>query len=149
MRFVQKHNFLPLGTYLRLQIMPDDVVAAVEWPADYIVRPYQGKRKTLGIYTMLMTDCYGDLWGHAKHVAEDEHRKGLSRFDTEGIFLLFTNENKAVGMGRAQLTTQINVQDGSRTNTVDVPGIIPAHRHPETVSRITVTQPTLGERADG
>ncbi len=129
-RFVQKHHFRPLGTYLRMQLQPDVMLSSVEWPAGYDVRTYQ-QVQDLSTYAMLMNQGYGDLWGHARNVAADEHRKGLAHFDPEGIFLLFTKTGEAVGLGRVQLQSQTNVQDGSHSNTVDVPGIIPAHRLPD------------------
>ena len=129
-RFTQKHGFRPLGTYLRMDLLQDTPLPDLVLPDGYELRPYQ-QVQDIATYAMLMNQGYGDLWGHAKNVPVKEHRKGISNYDPEGIFLLYTTSGEAVGMGSAQLETQTSVQDGSHTNTVNVPGVVPSHRQPD------------------
>ena len=128
-RFTQKHGFRPLGTYLRMNLLPDVPLPDVVLPDDFELRTYQ-QVQDITTYAMLMNRGYGDLWGHSQNVSEADHAQGLANFDPDGIFLLYTSSGEPVGIGRAQTQTQTNVQDGSHTNSVDVPGIVPSYRHP-------------------
>lgn len=122
LKFFKKHGFQPLGTYLHMHHRPNFPLPSFSMIDGYTIRTYADVRD-LHLYTQAMNLSYGDLWGHMADVPETHVAKSLDFYSPDEIFLLFDAENTIAGMGRIHVDTNL------KNCLIDVPGIVPKHRH--------------------
>jgi len=124
--FLRKHGFHPTGTYTEMRAPGDQRLPPIVWPYGYTVRLYS-EINDLAILTQAFNDCYHDLWGH--HQVDQEQMAGyLAEFDPLGLFLVFSEKNRPVGVSRVELSTERTARNGAPTGYIDSPGIYSPHR---------------------
>jgi mycothiol synthase len=124
--FLQAQDFQPAGAYTEMRAPADRRLPPTVWPYGYQVRTY-AEVQDLAILTQMMNECYHDLPGH--HPASQEQMaKWLPQFTPEGLFLLFSEKNRPVGISRVELSPARSTKNGISTGYIDSPGIYSPHR---------------------
>ena len=124
--FLRKHGFQPAGAYTELRAPADRRLPPVVWPYGYTVRPY-AEVQDLAILTQVFNECYQDLWGHSQ-VSQEQMAGYLAEFDPHGLFLVFSEKNRPVGVSRVEMSTERSTKNGLPTGYIDSPGIYSPHR---------------------
>lgn len=124
--FVQKHGFSLLGAYTELRLIEGTRLPPVIWPYGYTVRTY-AEVQNLTILTEAMNLSYIPLWGH-QEVSEKEMASWLPDFNQQGLFLVFSEKGRVVGISRVELSAERTQKNGKPTGYIDAPGVVPQHR---------------------
>lgn len=124
--FLQKHGFIPQGAYTELRLTDDVRLPPVVWPYGYSMCPYT-EVQDLSILTQAMNLSYIPLWGH-QEVSEDEMASWLPNFNQQGLFLVFSEKGRVIGISRVESSPERSLKNGKPTGYIDAPGIVPQHR---------------------
>lgn len=124
--FLKAHGFRPAGAYTEMRAPTDRRLPPTVWPYGYQVRTY-AEVQDLAILTQLMNECYHDLPGHHP-VSQEQMAEWLPQFTPEGLFLLFSEKNRPVGIIRVELSPERSAKNGVSTGYIDSPGIYAPHR---------------------
>jgi mycothiol synthase len=120
-RFLQRHGFKPTGVYTEMRAKGDIPLDPIVWPDSYQVRPYS-EINNLAILTQAMNDSYQFVSGH--HTVTQEQMAGwLPTFEPHGLFLVFSDENRPVGISRVEMSPERTARNGVPTGYIDGPGI--------------------------
>lgn len=124
--FLRAHGFQAAGAYTEMRAPAGGRLPPVVWPYGYQVRPY-AEVNNLAILTQAFNECYQDLPGH--HQVSQEQMAGyLAEFDPQGLFLVFSEKNRPVGVSRTELSAERSAKNGAPTGYIDSPGIYSPHR---------------------
>jgi mycothiol synthase len=135
--FLQKHGFLALGAYTELRLPEGVHLPPVIWPYGYTMRPY-AEVLDLSILTQAMNLCYILLWGHHE-VSENEMASWLPNFNRQGLFLVFSEKGRVVGISRVEPSPERTQKNGVPTGYIDAPGIVPQHRRLDLYRALVLT----------
>ena len=124
--FLRKHGFQPAGAYTELRASAEKRLPPTVWPYGYTVRSY-AEVQDLAILTQAMNECYQDLPGH-NPVSQDQMAEWLPQFTPAGLFLLFSEKNRPVGISRVEMSAERSAKNGVPTGWIDSPGIYSPHR---------------------
>ena len=124
--FLRAHGFLPAGAYTEMRAPADRRLPPVVWPYGYQMRPYT-EVQDLAILTQVFNECYQDLPGHHQ-VTPEQMAEYLSQFIPEGLFLVFSEKNRPVGVSRVEMSPERSAKNGVPTGYIDSPGIYSPHR---------------------
>ena len=98
--FLKKHGFVPQGAYTELRLAEGIQLPPIIWPFGYTMRTYR-EVQDLSILTQAMNLCYIPLWGH-QEVSESEMASWLPNFNHDGLFLVFSEKGRVVGISRTE-----------------------------------------------
>ncbi len=135
--FLQKHSFISQGAYTELRITADAHLPPVIWPYGYTMRPYSAVHDP-SILTQAMNLSYIPLWGH-REVSESEVDSWLPNFNQQGLFLVFSEKGRVIGISRVEPSTEQTVKNGVPTGYIDAPGIVPQHRRLDLYRALVLT----------
>jgi mycothiol synthase len=124
--FLHKHGFIPQGAYTELRLPHGVHLPPVIWPYGYTVRPY-AEVGEISLLTEVMNLAYIPLWGH-RQVSEEEMLSWLTELNPEGIFLVFSEKGRVVGISRTKPSPDRTSKNGLPTGYIDAPGVVPQHR---------------------
>ncbi|MFZ2098037.1 MAG: GNAT family N-acetyltransferase [Anaerolineales bacterium] len=124
--FLQKHGFIIQGAYTELQLTADTRLPPVIWPFGYTMRPYS-EVQNISTLTEAMNLSYIPLWGHHE-VSEAEMASWLLDFNQQGLFLVFSEKGRVVGITRVEPSPERTLKNGMPTGYIDAPGVVPQHR---------------------
>ncbi len=124
--FLQANGFKPAGAYTEMHAPADQRLPPTVWPYGYQVHTY-AEVQDIAILTQLMNECYHDLPGHHP-VSQEQMAEWLPQFTPEGLFLLFSEKNRPVGISRVELSPARSAKNGVSTGYIDSPGIYSPHR---------------------
>jgi mycothiol synthase len=135
--FLEKHGFVAQGAYTELRLTEDVRLPPVIWPYGYTMRPY-AEVQDLSILTQAMNLCYIPLWGHHE-VSENEMASWLPHFNQQGLFLVFSEKGRVIGISRVEPSTERTQINGAPTGYIDAPGIVPQHRRLDLYRALVLT----------
>jgi ribosomal protein S18 acetylase RimI-like enzyme len=135
-KFLEKHGFVR-GAYTELRINKDVRLPPVVWPYGYTLRPYT-EVQDMSILTQAMNLCYIPLWGH-QEVSQDDVASWLPDFDQNGLFLVFSEKGRVIGISRVELSPERSQINGKPTGYIDAPGIVPQHRRLDLYRALVLT----------
>jgi mycothiol synthase len=144
--FLRKHAFQPAGAYTEMRAPGDRRLPPTVWPYGYQVRSY-AEVQDLATLTQAMNECYADLWGH-HHVSQDQMAEWLPQFDQQGLFLVFSEKNRPVGVSRVELSAERSSHNGVPTGYIDSPGIYSPHRRLDLYRALLLTGMKWLQRQD-
>ena len=124
--FLRAHGFQPAGAYTEMRAPGDQRLPPVVWPYGYQVRSY-AQVQDLAILTQAFNECYQDLPGHHQ-VRQEQMAEWLPEFSPEGLFLVFSEKNRPVGVSRVELSAERSAKNDAPTGYIDSPGIYSPHR---------------------
>ncbi|MGE5124326.1 MAG: GNAT family N-acetyltransferase [Acidobacteriaceae bacterium] len=124
--FLKAHGFVCLGAYTELRLGENVELPPIVWPFGYTLRPYS-EVQDLSRLTEAMNLCYIPLWGH-QEVSQEELAGWLPHFDPQGLFLVFSEKGRVVGISRVETSPDRSQVNGKPTGYIDAPGIVPQHR---------------------
>jgi mycothiol synthase len=124
--FLLKHGFITQGAYTELQLPPDTRLPPVIWPFGYTMRTY-AEVDDISTLTEAMNLSYIPLWGHHE-VSEAQMASWLPGFDQQGLFLVFSEKGRVVGITRTEPSAERTLKNGKPTGYIDAPGVVPQHR---------------------
>jgi mycothiol synthase len=135
--FLKKHGFILLGSYTEFRIDAELRFPPVIWPFGYTMRSY-AQVQDLSILTQAMNLSYIPLWGHHE-VSEAEMAAWLPGFNEEGLFLVFSEKGRVVGISRTEPSIERTKKNGLPTGYMDAPGIVPQHRRLDLYRALVLT----------
>jgi mycothiol synthase len=135
--FLQKNGFITQGTYTALQLTADTRLPPVVWPFGYTVRPYAEVRN-VSTLTEAMNLSYIPLWGHHE-VSEPEMASWLPNLNQQGLFLVFSEKGRVVGITRTEPSAERTLRNGASTGYIDAPGVVPQHRRLDLYRALVLT----------
>lgn len=135
--FLQKHGFAPQGAYTELRLENSMRLPPVTWPYGYTMRPY-AEVQDLATLTQAMNLCYIPLWGH-QAVSEQEMASWLPSFNQHGLFLVFSEKGRAIGISRVEPSPERTLKNGTPTGYIDAPGVVPQHRRLDLYRALVLT----------
>ena len=124
--FLRKHGFQAGGAYTEMRAPGDQRLPPTVWPYGYQVRTY-AEVQDLATLTQAMNESYADLPGHHQ-VSQEQMAEWLPMFDPDGLFLLFSEKNRPVGISRVEISAERSAKNGVSTGYIDSPGIYSPHR---------------------
>ncbi len=135
--FLLKHGFQAAGAYTEMRTAASVRLPPAVWPYGYQVRSY-AEVGDLAILTQAMNECYQDLPGHHS-VSQEQMAEWLPDFDPQGLFLVFSEKNRPVGISRVELSADRTARNGVPTGYIDSPGIYPPHRRLDLYRALLIT----------
>ncbi len=135
--FVKKHGFTPQGAYTELRLPHGTRLPPVIWPFGYTMQPY-AEVQNLATLTEAMNLCYVPLWGHHP-VSEQEMASWLPGFNQQGLFLVFSEKGRVVGISRTEPSPERTQKNGEATGYIDAPGVVPQHRRLDLYRALVLT----------
>jgi len=135
--FLQKHGFTSLGAYTELRLIESTRLPPVIWPYGYAMRPYS-EVQDLTTLTQAMNLSYIPLWGHHE-VTEQEMTSWLPNFNQQGLFLVFSEKGRVVGISRVEPSPERTLKNGTPTGYIDAPGVVPQHRRLDLYRALVLT----------
>jgi len=135
--FLHAHGFVPLGAYTELRLSQGVRLPPVIWPFGYTLRTY-AEVQDLSILTQAMNLAYIPLWGH-QEVSEQEMSSWLPDFNPQGIFLVFSEKGRVIGISRTEPSPERSQVNGEPTGYIDAPGIVPQHRRLDLYRALVLT----------
>jgi mycothiol synthase len=134
---LQEHGFISQGTYTELRLTEDIRLPPVIWPYGYTLRSYT-QVQDLSILTEAMNLSYIPLWGHYD-VSEAEMASWLPGFIQDGLFLVFSEKGRVIGISRVEPSAERTKKNGIPTGYIDAPGIVPQHRRLDLYQALVLT----------
>jgi mycothiol synthase len=135
--FLLNHGFIAQGAYTELSLSEGVQLPPVIWPFGYTMRPYS-QVQDLSILTQAMNLSYIPLWGH-QVVSEAKMASWLPDFNEHGLFLVFSEKGRVVGISRAEPSAERTLKNGKPTGYIDAPGIVPQHRRLDLYRALVLT----------
>jgi mycothiol synthase len=136
-KFLNKYGFAPQGAYTELQLTESVRLPPTIWPFGYTLRPYS-EVNDLGLLTEIMNLAYIPLWGH-QEVSEEEMSAWLPNFNQAGLFLVFSEKGRVIGISRTEPSPERTLKNGVPTGYIDAPGIVPQHRRLDLYRALVLT----------
>jgi len=124
--FLEKHGFLAQGAYTELRMDKGTRLPPVIWPFGYTMQTY-AEVQNLSTLCEAMNLSYIPLWGH-QEVSEQEMASWLPGFNQQGLFLIFSEKGRVVGISRVEPSSERTLKNGIPTGYIDAPGVVPQHR---------------------
>jgi mycothiol synthase len=135
--FLQKRGFISQGAYTELRLTKDIRLPPVIWPYGYTVHPYS-EILDHTILTQAMNLSYIPLWGH-REVTENEIASWLPEFNQQGLFLVFSEKGRVIGISRVEPSPERTRKNGNPTGYIDAPGVVPQHRRLDLYRALVLT----------
>lgn len=135
--FLLKNGFSLQGTYTELRLAQGVRLPPVIWPFGYTMRSY-AEVQDLRLLAEAMNLSYIPLWGHHE-VSEAEMAAWLSDFEQQGLFLVFSEKGRVVGISRTEPSPERSTKNGMPTGYIDAPGIVPQHRRLDLYRALVLT----------
>jgi mycothiol synthase len=135
--FLQKHGFISQGAYTELRLTEGTQLPPVIWPYGYTMRTY-AEVQDLSLLTQAMNLSYIPLWGH-NEVSESEMASWLPNFNQQGLFLVFSEKGRVIGISRVESSPERTTKNGVPTGYIDAPGIVPQHRRLDLYRALVLT----------
>ncbi len=135
--FLRKHGFAPQGAYTELRLTDATRLPPVIWPFGYTMRPY-AEVQDLDTLTQAMNLSYVPLWGH-QEVSEAEMASWLPGFNQQGLFLVFSEKGRVIGISRTEPSPERTLKNGTPTGYIDAPGVVPQHRRLDLYRALVLT----------
>ncbi len=135
--FLQKRSFTARGAYTELRLDQRTKLPPVIWPYGYTMRPYSDVQD-ISILTEAMNQCYIPLWGH-QEVSETDMHGWLPGFSQPGLFLVFSEKGRVVGISRTEPSPERSQKNGVSTGYIDAPGVVPQHRRLDLYRALVLT----------
>ncbi len=135
--FLARHGLTPQGSYTELRLAPETRLPPVIWPFGYEMRPYS-QVQDLSALTQVMNLGYIPLWGH-QEVSESQMASWLPEFDPEGVFMVFSEKGRPVGISRAEASPERSNRNNTPTGFIDAPGVVPQHRRLDLYRALVLT----------
>jgi mycothiol synthase len=135
--FLHKHGFTAQGAYTELRLAEGTRLPPVIWPYGYTMRTY-AEVQNLATLTEAMNLSYITLWGH-QEVHEDEMAAWLPGFNQQGLFLVFSEKGRVVGISRTEPSVERTANNGVPTGYIDAPGVVPQHRRLDLYRALVLT----------
>ncbi len=135
--FLQNRGFTTRGAYTELRLAEGTKLPPVIWPYGYTLRPFS-EVQDISILTEAMNQCYVPLWGHHE-VSEAEMSAWLPGFIQPGLFLVFSEKGRVVGISRTEPSTERSQKNGLPTGYIDAPGVVPQHRRLDLYRALVLT----------
>ncbi|OGO31066.1 MAG: hypothetical protein A2136_07245 [Chloroflexi bacterium RBG_16_54_11] len=136
-RFLQEHGFVAQGAYTELRLPAEVRLPPVIWPFGYSMRRYD-EVQDISILTQAMNLSYIPLWGH-QEVSEQEMSTWLPDFNQQGLFLVFSEKGRVVGISRTEPSPERSQKNGLPTGYIDAPGVVPQHRRLDLYRALVLT----------
>jgi mycothiol synthase len=135
--FLQKREFAAQGAYTELRLSPAVRLPPVIWPYGYTMRTY-AEVDDIAILTQAMNLSYIPLWGH-REVTENDLASWLPGFNQQGLFLVFSEKGRVVGISRVEPSPERTRKNGHPTGYIDAPGVVPQHRRLDLYRALVLT----------
>jgi mycothiol synthase len=135
--FLQKNGFELQGAYTELRLAEGTRLPPVIWPFGYTMRTY-AEVQNLTTLTEAMNQSYIPLWGHHE-LREQEMASWLPQLNQQGLFLVFSEKSRVVGISRAEPSTERTLKNGVPTGYIDAPGVVPQHRRLDLYRALVLT----------
>ena len=135
--FLQERGFILQGAYTELRLTEGIRLPPAIWPFGYTMRPY-AQVQDLSILTQAMNLSYIPLWGH-QEVNESEMATWLPNFNQDGLFLVFSEKGRVVGISRVEPSPERTLKNGKPTGYIDAPGVVPQHRRLDLYRALVLT----------
>jgi len=135
--FLNKHGFISQGAYTELRLTDEIRLPPVIWPYGYTLHPYSDVQE-IAILTQAMNLSYIPLWGHHE-VSEAEMASWLPNFNQAGLFLVFSEKGRVIGISRVEPSGERTLKNGKPTGYIDAPGIVPQHRRLDLYRALVLT----------
>lgn len=135
--FLKQHGFTALGAYTELRLTEGIRLPPVIWPFGYTMRTYK-EVQDISILTQAMNLSYIPLWGH-QEVSDAEMSSWLPEFDQDGLFLVFSEKGRVVGISRTEASQERSRKNGHPTGYIDAPGVVPQHRRLDLYRALVLT----------
>jgi len=135
--FLQKHGFTSQGAHTELRLSESAHLPPVIWPYGYTMRPYS-EVQNLSLLTQAMNLSYIPLWGHHE-ISENELASWLPNFNQQGLFLVFSEKGRVIGISRVVPSPERTTKNGAPTGYIDAPGIVPQHRRLDLYRALVLT----------
>ncbi len=136
-RFLHEHGFVSQGAYTELRLPAEVRLPPVIWPFGYSMRRYD-EVQDISILTQAMNLSYIPLWGH-QEVSEQEITTWLPDFNQHGVFLVFSEKGRVVGISRTEQSPERSQKNGLPTGYIDAPGVVPQHRRLDLYRALVLT----------
>lgn len=124
--FLRQHGFSPAGAYTELRAAGDLSLPPIVFPYGYQLRTY-AQVNDLATLTQAMNEAYQFLPGH-HIVSQEQMAEWLPAFDPHGLFLVFSEKNRPVGISRVEMSAGRSARNQAPTGYIDAPGISSPHR---------------------
>ena len=125
--FLRKRAFAPVAAYTVLRLTSNKAIPQPVWPMGYTIRKYN-PANDFSLLLDMYNRAFQGLWGHWEHVTAEDLRGFMKEWNSEGIFLLFTQEGEVVGTCRGEINVQLSERRGKRMGYLDSPGVVPEQR---------------------
>ncbi|HEX9091736.1 MAG TPA: GNAT family N-acetyltransferase [Anaerolineales bacterium] len=135
--FLHANGFFSLGAYTELRLSAGVRLPPVIWPYGYTLRTY-AEVQDLSVLAQAMNLAYIPLWGH-QEVTEEEMSSWLPDFNPQGIFLVFSEKGRVIGISRTEPSPECSQVNGEPTGYIDAPGIVPQHRRLDLYRALVLT----------
>lgn len=135
--FLQKHAFMAMGAYTEMRLRREVRLPPVIWPYGYTMRTY-AEVQNLSTLTEAMNLSYITLWGHQR-VSEKQMSTWLPDFNQQGLFLVFSEKGRVVGICRTEPSPERTSKTGVPTGYIDAPGVVPQHRRLDLYRALVLT----------
>jgi phosphinothricin acetyltransferase len=135
--FLQKRGFAARGAYTELRLSEGIKLPPVIWPYGYSMRSYS-ETQDISILAQAMNLSYIPLWGH-REVSKDEMASWFPAFDQQGIFLVYSEKGRVVGISRVEPSPERSLRNGLPTGWIDAPGVVPQHRRLDLYRALVLT----------
>jgi mycothiol synthase len=135
--FLDKHAFITMGAYTELRLANDIRLPPVIWPYGYTMRTYADVQ-SLSTLTEATNLSYIPLWGHHQ-VTEDQMAGWLPDFNQQGLFLVFSEKGRVIGICRTEPSPERSRKNETPTGYVDAPGVVPQHRRLDLYRALVLT----------
>ncbi len=126
--FAAKHNFDPTGVYCKLRADGNVPPPNVDLPAGFSIRSY-AEVQDLSAAAHAMHASYLGQWAHTP-VSNEQMAEFLTRFDADGLLLLFAPDRKVAGISRVECSKKNSTENGRPTGFIDSPGVLAEYRSP-------------------
>ena len=135
--FLKKHGFMAQGAYTELRLSEGARLPPVIWPFGYTMQTY-AEVQNLATLTEAMNLSYVPLWGHHE-VSEQEMASWLPKLNQQGLFLVFSEKGRVVGISRVEPSAERTLKNGMLTGYIDAPGVVPQHRRLDLYRALVLT----------
>ncbi len=135
--FLQGHGFFAQGAYTEMRLTAGTRLPPIIWPFGYTMRPYSEVQE-ISLLTEAMNLSYIPLWGH-NEVSQEQMKSWLPNFVPEGIFLVFSEKGRVVGVSRTEPSPERTARNGAPTGYIDAPGVVPQHRRLDLYRALVLT----------
>ncbi len=135
--FLEGNGFTPVGAYTELHLPAAVRLPPVIWPFGYTLQPYSEVNR-ISTLAEAFNLSYIPLWGHHE-VTEEQLASWLPDFIPQGIFLVFSEKGRVVGISRVEPSSERSAKNGVPTGYIDAPGVVPQHRRLDLYRALVLT----------